>query len=77
MHRHRDPIDIRLWDLLQAGSLDRERKVSPNELLVLGAFVFGILLIGLVSTVLEFRKIDGETVRALLHDMAPSQWQGR
>ena len=51
--------------------------MSPNELLVLGAFVFGILLIGLVSTVLEFRKIDLETVRALLDEMAPSQWQGR
>jgi hypothetical protein len=32
--------------------------MSPNELLLLGAFVFGMLLIGLVSTVLEFRKMD-------------------
>ena len=32
--------------------------MSPNELLLLGAFVFGILLIGLVATVLEFQKID-------------------
>jgi len=32
--------------------------VSPNELLVLGIFVFGILLVGLVSTVQEFRKMD-------------------
>jgi len=32
--------------------------VSPNELLVLGTFVFGVLLVGLVLTVLEFRKID-------------------
>jgi len=32
--------------------------VSPNELLVLGVFVFGILLVGLISTVLEFRKMD-------------------
>jgi uncharacterized integral membrane protein len=32
--------------------------VSPDKLLILGAFVFGILLVGLVLTVLEFRKID-------------------
>jgi len=32
--------------------------VSPSELLVLGVFVFAMLLVGLVSTVLEFRKID-------------------
>ncbi len=32
--------------------------MNPNELLLLGAFVFGMLLIGLVSTVLEFRKMD-------------------
>lgn len=32
--------------------------MSPNELLVIGAFVFGILLIGLVLTVVEFRKTD-------------------
>ena len=32
--------------------------MSPNELLLLGAFVFGMLLVGLVSTVLEFRKMD-------------------
>jgi len=32
--------------------------VSPNELLVLGVFVFGILLVGLISTVVEFRKMD-------------------
>lgn len=51
--------------------------MSPNNLLVVGAFAFGILLIGLVSTVLQFRKIDLETVRALLHEMAPSRWQGR
>jgi len=32
--------------------------VSPNELLLLGVFVFGILVVGLVATVLEFRKTD-------------------
>jgi len=32
--------------------------MTPNELLVLGAVVFGLLLIGLVATVLEFRKMD-------------------
>jgi hypothetical protein len=32
--------------------------VSPNELLVMGAVVFGLLLVGLVLTVLEFRKLD-------------------
>jgi uncharacterized integral membrane protein len=32
--------------------------VSPDQLLILGAFVFGILLVGLVLTVLEFRKAD-------------------
>jgi hypothetical protein len=32
--------------------------VSPDKLLLLGAVVFGILLVGLVLTVLEFRKID-------------------
>jgi uncharacterized integral membrane protein len=32
--------------------------VSPDKLLILGAVVFGILLVGLVLTVLEFRKID-------------------
>jgi hypothetical protein len=32
--------------------------VSPNELLVLGVLVFGILLAGLISTVVEFRKMD-------------------
>jgi uncharacterized integral membrane protein len=32
--------------------------VSPDQLLILGAFVFGILLVGLVLTVLEFRKVD-------------------
>jgi hypothetical protein len=32
--------------------------MSPNELLVLGAVVFGLLLVGLVATVLEFRKMD-------------------
>ncbi len=32
--------------------------MSPNELLILGALVFGILLIGLVTTVLEFRRKD-------------------
>ena len=32
--------------------------MSPDQLLILGAFVFGILLVGLVLTVLEFRKTD-------------------
>jgi hypothetical protein len=32
--------------------------MSPNELLVLGIIVFGVLLAGLVATVLEFRKSD-------------------
>ena len=32
--------------------------MSPDKLLILGAFVFGILLVGLVLTVLEFRKVD-------------------
>ena len=32
--------------------------MSPDKLLILGAFVFGILLVGLVLTVLEFRKTD-------------------
>jgi len=32
--------------------------VSPNELLLLGAVVFALLVVGLVSTVLEFRKKD-------------------
>ena len=32
--------------------------MSPDQLLILGAFVFGILLVGLVLTVLEFRKVD-------------------
>ena len=32
--------------------------MSPNELLVMGAVVFGLLLVGLVLTVLEFRKLD-------------------
>jgi hypothetical protein len=32
--------------------------VSPDKLLILGALVFGILLVGLVLTVLEFRKVD-------------------
>jgi hypothetical protein len=32
--------------------------VSPNELLVLGGFVFGILLVGLVLIIVEFRKVN-------------------
>jgi len=32
--------------------------MSPNELLVLGIIVFGVLLAGLVATVLEFRKSE-------------------
>jgi uncharacterized integral membrane protein len=32
--------------------------MSPDKLLILGAFVFGLLLVGLVLTVLEFRKND-------------------
>jgi hypothetical protein len=32
--------------------------VSPDQLLLLGVFVFGLLLVGLVLTVIEFRKID-------------------
>jgi uncharacterized integral membrane protein len=32
--------------------------MSPDKLLILGAFVFGILLVGMVLTVLEFRKTD-------------------
>jgi hypothetical protein len=32
--------------------------MSPDTLLILGTFVFGLLLVGLVLTVLEFRKND-------------------
>lgn len=32
--------------------------MSPNELLLLGIIVFGLLLAGLVATVLEFKKPD-------------------
>lgn len=32
--------------------------MSPNELLLLGAVVFALLIVGLVSTVLEFRRRD-------------------
>jgi hypothetical protein len=53
-----DSVDIRLWHLLQAGGLDGEKTVSPNELLVLGTVVFGLLVVGLVLTILEFRKMN-------------------
>ena len=32
--------------------------MSPDKLLILGAFVFGLLLVGLVLTVLKFPKND-------------------
>jgi hypothetical protein len=32
--------------------------VNANELLVLGVVVFGILVVGLVSTIQEFRKMN-------------------
>ena len=32
--------------------------MSPNELLLLGILVFSVLVVGLVFTVLEFRKTD-------------------
>ena len=35
-----------------------KNQMSPDKLLILGAFVFGLLLVGLVLTVLEFRKND-------------------
>ena len=58
IHRHLDPIHIRLWHLLQARRSAREEKVNANELLVLGVVVFGILVVGLVSTIQEFRKMN-------------------
>lgn len=53
-----DAIDIRLRHLLQAGRPDGENQASPEKLLIPGALVFGILQVGLILTVPEFRKIE-------------------
>lgn len=58
IHRCMDAIDIRLRHLLQAGRPDGENQASPEKLLIPGALVFGILQVGLILTVPEFRKIE-------------------
>lgn len=51
-------IHLQLWDLLQAGRVAGEEAVMAVDLLFWGIFVFAALLIGLVLTVMEFRKLE-------------------
>ena len=56
-HGDLDSIHFRLRHLLQARCPAGKEPLMATNLLAMGAIVFALLLVGLVLTVLEFRKI--------------------
>jgi hypothetical protein len=57
LYGHLDTLHFLLRHLLQTGRTHGEKTLMPIDLLLCGAVVFALLLIGLVYTVIEFSKM--------------------
>jgi len=58
-----DTVDLYLWNLFQALCVDGEQIMSTfstDELLLLAIFVFGLMCLGLILTVKEFKKAESK-----------------